>query len=149
MKPPIRHRPPRHRRGSTLVEFALVALVLFALIFSVVEMGRMILVYTTLADSARAGVRYAIVHGSTRTGAGVDGPSGPGDNPANVVTTVKNLASAGLLDITKLQVSVTYPDGTNDPGFRVSVRTVYPYDPFTVLPLGVNLGSITESVIVF
>ena len=48
----------------------------------VVEMGRMLLVYTTVANAARAGVRYAIVHGSTRTaGSTVDSASRAGQQP--------------------------------------------------------------------
>jgi len=51
-------------RGQALVEFALCTVLLLALIFAVVEFGRMMLCYTTIANGARIGARYAIVHGS-------------------------------------------------------------------------------------
>ena len=139
----------RGSRGATLIEFALCAFLLVILLLSVVEMGRMILVYTTVTNAARAGARYAIVHGSTRTGTGVDGPSGPGNNPAEVVLAVKNFASAGALDVTRLNITVTYPTG-NDIGDPVDVTVVYPYDPMiSYLPLSVPLSNSTRGVIVF
>jgi Flp pilus assembly protein TadG len=147
-------------KGQGLVEFSLVAFLLVVLLFSVVEMGRMVLVYTTVANASRAGARYAIVHGNTRTGTGIDGPSGPG-NTAQVQTVVKNFASAGLLSTGRLIVTVTYcaapypatcsPTSTsNSPGQNVNVSAVYPYDPLTTyLPLRVRLGSTTQGVIAF
>ena len=135
-------------KGSTLVEFALVAAVFFLVIFSIVEMERMLLVYTTVANAARGGARYAIVHGNDRTGGGVNGPSSSGDH-SQVVNTVKALARAGALNTANLQVTVNYMDVTNAPGSRVSVKVVYPYDPFTAIPLNVNLSSISEGVITF
>jgi Flp pilus assembly protein TadG len=135
-------------KGQTLIEFALVAFIFFIVIFAVIEMERMLLVYTTVANSARAGVRYAIVHGHDRTGSGANGPSTPTDY-SNVVNVVKNLAGVGALDTGKLTVTVNYIDGSNAPGSRISVKAVYPYDPFTALPLSVNLGSLSEGVITF
>ncbi len=136
-------------RGSTPVEFALVAFQLFLVIFAALEFCRMVVVYTNVANAARVGARYAITHGSYRTGAGADGPSGPGNNPTEVVNVVKDYARSGLLDLSKLEITVTYPNTLNDPGNPVTVKVVYPYDPFTVLPLGVRLGSTTEGIITF
>jgi len=107
----------------------------------------MVLVYTSLANSARAGVRYAIVHGSNRTGTG-EPASGPG-NTTNVETVVKNLAKAGTVDPSTLTVTVAYSGG-NTPGSLVTVTVTYPYHPFTtVLPLNVNITSTTQGIIVF
>ena len=138
-------------RGAAIIEFALCAFMLVMLTLATFEFGRMVLVYTTVANSARAGARYAIVHGGKRTGSGVDGPSGTG-NTTQVVTVVKNFASMGLLDLGRLTVTVAYPDifPQNDPGKRVNVTAVYAYDPFTsFLPLRVNLGTTTQGIIVF
>ncbi len=66
-------RKSASRRGSSLVEFALVSFQLLLVIFAAFEFGRMILVYTTVASATRIGVRYAIVHGNTSTGTGVNG----------------------------------------------------------------------------
>jgi Flp pilus assembly protein TadG len=138
------------RGGQTLVEFSLVTFLTIILLLAVVEISRMVLVYTTVANAARAGARYAVVHGSDRTGGGADGPSGPGNNPAEVVTVIKDFASAGLLTTSNLIVTVSYPGGSNLPGQLLSVTVIYPYDPFTsYFPLRVRLGSVTQGVILY
>ncbi len=120
------------------------------MLFGVVEISRVVLVYTTVANAARAGARYAVVHGSNRTGGGVDGPSGPGNNPPQVVTVIKNFASAGLLNTSRLIITVNYPGGSNLPGQPLSVTVIYPYDPLTsYFPLRVRLGSETQAVILY
>lgn len=145
------HRISQRRdQGQTLVEFSLVAFLCMILLLSIVEISRMALVYTTIANAARAGVRYSIVHGGMRTGSGVDGPSGPAQNPSQVLTVIKNFASAGLLTTSNLIITVDYPDASNAPGQRVSVTVIYPYDPLTTyFPLRVRLGSVSQGVITF
>ena len=49
-------------RGSTLVEFAIGATVFLTVMFAVLEFGRALWVHNALADAARRGVRYAVVH---------------------------------------------------------------------------------------
>lgn len=139
--------------GSALIEFSLISVALVLLLMGVVEVSRMVLVYTTIANAARAGERYAIVHGGFRTGSGVNGPSGPGSY-TQVQTVVKNFASAGLITTTDppLVINVTYPDGTNSVGSRISVAVTYRYDPivsFFNSLLGVTIGSSSEGIIVF
>lgn len=54
-------------RGQTLVEFALVFPLFILLVFAVLDMGRAILAYNTVASAARNGARVAIVN-QTSTG---------------------------------------------------------------------------------
>jgi Flp pilus assembly protein TadG len=131
-----------------LVEFSLVAIQLFVVLFAIVEFSRMVLVTTAVANSARTAVRYAIVHGGTRTGTGADGPSGPGAT-TEIEANVRYFAGTGLLDVSRLVMAVTYPDGNNDVGSRVAVTVSYPYDPLTFLPVHVNLGTTSQGVICF
>jgi Flp pilus assembly protein TadG len=133
------------------VEFSLVALLTVIMLLFIVEMGRMLLVYTTVANAARAGLRYAIVHGSTRAaGSTLDSASGPGNNPAQVLTVVSNFASTGLLTTSLLVVNVTYPGASNAPGQSVNISVVYPYNPLTTyFAKTLRLGSATQGVIVF
>lgn len=139
------------KRGQTLVEFSVVALLTVLMLLFVVEVSRMVLVYTTVANAARAGVRYAIVHGNTRSpGSTVDSASGPAGNPSQVLTVVNNFASAGLLTTSRLVVNITYPDASNAPGKRVSITVVYPYDPLTTyFSHTLRLGSAAQGIIVF
>lgn len=157
-------RPSGRVRGSSLVEFSVSVFVLLMVLFGVIELQRMLFVYNTLADSARAGVRYAIVHGSFASPS-----SGPGST-TNVENVVKTFASASLLDTSKLTPVCPIPStgglcvaygpalgsvgttATNTPGSIVTVRVSYPYDPFVgwFKPLlGVNLTSTTQGVVVY
>jgi Flp pilus assembly protein TadG len=153
---PIRSLLSRHRRdeGSAIFEFSLISFMFIMLLFGIVELGRMVIVYTTIANASRAGARYAIVHGYYRTGSGSTGPSGPGST-TQVETVVKNFASAGLLDNTRLTITVNYPgSGTplNGPGQPVTVKVTYPYDaivPFFSSLLGTTMGSTSEGIIMF
>ena len=138
--------------GSNLVEFSLVAVLLIVTLFGVIEMSWMILQYTTVTQAARAGERYAIVHGGERTGTGADGPSGPTCPCAQVNTVVSNFAGAGFLNAANLTVTVSYPDGSNLPGSHVNVTASYPYTPlipyFTPM-LSTTLSSTSQGVIAF
>ncbi len=107
--------------------------------------------------AADAGLRYAIVHGAKRTGSGADGPSGPADNPTQVLNVIEYYTGAGSLDVSKLTISVNYPDpgtaicgGGNNPGCHVRVRVSYAYDPFTAyFPLAVNLSGEGQGIITY
>lgn len=131
-------------QGSSLVEFSLIAFLLVMLLVGVVEMCRMVLVYNDVAQAARAGVRYAIVHGS-------DSPK----TTAEIQTVVTNFLSSAPVNTANpgLTVDVTYPDtgACNVPGCRVMVTVTYPYDPFvTYFPIsGINLRSTSQGVITF
>jgi len=141
----------RGRDGQALVEFSLVAVMTVVMLLFVIEMGRMLLVYMTVANAARAGVRYAVVHGSTRAaGSATSNASGPASNPAQVVTVVKNFAGAGALSTSRLVIAVTYPGGSNAPGQSVNITVVYPYDPLTTyFSKSLRLGSAAQGVILF
>ena len=137
----------REDRGSSLIEFCLISVMLVIVLLGVVEMGRMVLVYTTIANAAREGARYAIVHGADQTVS----PSGPG-NVTNVQTVVKNFASAGLLNTNSLTITVSYPNGDNTAGSPVTVKVLYTYDPFVNFfgsILNTTLGSTSEGVITY
>jgi Flp pilus assembly protein TadG len=153
----------RHEEGSSLVEFALSAFMLVMVLLGVVEMGRMILVYTTIANAARTGARYAIVHGGERTASGVDGPSGAG-SVTQVQTVVQNFASAGLISLPANAITVSYPQaGTttvpgscgvagNAAGCTVTVAVSYAFNPllgYYNSMLSMRLNSTSEGVITF
>lgn len=139
----------RSDRGQATIEFGLVILLLFITVLSIVELIFFMSTYNVLADSAKEGVRYAIVHGANNTLASgpscpcadIDGPPAPfGTNPGygSGYGVVKTYAQYSLHDITgtNMTVTVTYPDpGTakkaaNATPNRVQVVVAYPYKPF-------------------
>ena len=122
---------------------------LFMIFFMVIEFCRIVIVLTSVANAARAGVRYAIVHGSARTGSGVDGPSTP-SSYSQVKSVATSYATHTLTNGSLLVVTVNYPDGAAAIGDRVQVSVVYPYDPFTTyFPFSIRLGSTAYGVIAF
>lgn len=98
----------RGQRGQSMVEFMLVVSVIFLLFLSMIQLILLMYAYNTLADAAKEGVRYAIVHG---TGMGTSACSGPGSvtlhpavtctdsNGSNIVTDVQNFAGVSLQSI--------------------------------------------------
>jgi Flp pilus assembly protein TadG len=137
-------------RGANLIEFALVALLLCLLLLVFVDFGRMLLVYNSVANAARAGVRYAIVHGANRTGGGADGTSDCTDH-TEVDKVVKNFANSAPLYRTRLTVTVEYLDGcSNAVGSLVQVTADYPYDPLLgYFPLSFTLRGRSQGRIAF
>ena len=138
-------------RGQAMVEFMLVVVILMVLFASMLELMSLMHTYNTLADAAKEGVRYAIVHGSRNSCASgpsnttaIDGPPAPaGSVPGycqpdatSQYGVVRTYAQYSLHDITNLTVNVTYPDAatqnvpTNGAPNRVQVAVSYPYAPF-------------------
>jgi Flp pilus assembly protein TadG len=131
----------RDCRGQALVEFALCTVLLLAVIFSVVEFGRLMLVYTTIGNAARIGARYAIVHDGDSTG---------------TTAIVNGFLQAGTVKTSPNPVTVSlpgYPDGSSVGctlrGCLVTVTVTYPYDPLlSYFSLGsITLTSSSEGVI--
>jgi Flp pilus assembly protein TadG len=58
----MKHLDRRGERGTSVAEFAMVALLFFTLIFGIIEFGRMLYTHNALADATRRGARYAVLH---------------------------------------------------------------------------------------
>jgi Flp pilus assembly protein TadG len=126
--------------GQAQVEFVLTILFVLLLFFGIIELIMLIYTYNVLADSAKEGVRYAIVHGCDFNYANCSGTCAfaapPPQNTCtdasgdNVRAWARNFARASLHDIPVTAITVNYPDGTSDAPNRVRVTVSYPYHPF-------------------
>ena len=58
----------RSERGAAMVEFAIVVLLLFTLLFGIIEFGWILNGYITLTGAARDGARIAVVRDSSDLG---------------------------------------------------------------------------------
>ena len=106
------------RRGSSMVEFSLVFMILLTLVFGALEVGRTVWSYNTLAHAARQATRYA----SVRSDLGDPGYSAsPNPIDAIVHTNAPGL-NPSLLTVTKTWTP------NNSPGSRVQVTVSYPID---------------------
>ena len=132
----------RGRRGATMVEFALFFMIFVGLTLFLMDFGLAIWTHETLAHAARAGARYAIVHGSVN-------PIDTGSGDKTIEQVVK--ANAIGLDPSNITVTTTYPT-TNERSEIVVVEARYPYNFVTGSFLTgnslINLGSESRMVIV-
>jgi Flp pilus assembly protein TadG len=142
-------------RGQSLVEFALVCVGLVALLFGVVEMCRLLLVWNTVTNAARVGVRYATVHGSDNSVTAttiqgiVDNYLAAATVPTGSATTYVCYASSVAASSSGC-TSNTGSASSSGPGSVVTVSVSYPYSPLTgYFPLSVNLASSSQGVIAF
>ncbi len=147
-------RTRRNSAGQAQVEFALTVVFLMVLIIGCLEMFVLIYTYSVLADAAKEGVRYAIVHG-TGVGANCSGPGGGGISctdsaAANVVTAVTNYAAASFHSTANMTVTPSYVDSSSAAPNRIRVTVSYPYEP--IFGLGwptVTVNAAAEGRIVF
>ena len=116
----------RRQRGQALAEFALAAPVLFLLLLGVIEGGRFIYHYESINNAARAGIRYAVIHGPNND------PATPADIRQAVADAAIGISVADDLVIPDPVYSG--PNGsTNKRGSTVSLSVSFTYEP--VVPL--------------
>jgi hypothetical protein len=124
-----------------MVEFMLVIVFLLVLFVSVLQMIMLMYAYTTLADAAKEGVRYAIVHGTGNTNCSGPGITGqvtcPDTSPYNnVKQAVLNFAAVSFQSVSSNDVTVSYNPNSangsdcNKPGCLVQVTVSHIYRPF-------------------
>lgn len=126
----------RHsERGTTVAEFAVVALIFFTLIIGIIEFGRLLYTHNALTDATRRGARYAVLHKE----ADVTAVKNEVVYGANITTDLKgNITSPPLINgLTTDMVEVTYTgvDKDGDPATT---------DDFTAF--GTNLGTATVKI---
>src|SRR6267143_961913 len=135
-----KRRSTRRQRGQAAVEFLFTVLFVMLFVLAFVELVLLIFSYNVLADSAKEGVRFAIVHGTKSLSC-----NGPGD-PANatitcdntkagVKTAVTTYANRSGQSIPNANITVTYanPAGgaaCSKPGCSVEVQVAHVYRPF-------------------
>jgi Flp pilus assembly protein TadG len=106
------------RAGATAVEFAVIAPVIFALVFGIIELGRALMVTHILADVARDASRYAVVtEGANQTSADIQSYA-TGRLSAYGISTVKTpVVSVNDSSATDLSASVGPAQQTGSSNF--------------------------------
>ncbi len=105
----------RDQRGSTLVEFAIGATVFLMAMFAVLEFGRALWVHNALADAARRGARYAVLHSSAdaaqvRNVVVFGDPLGGSQPVVNNLSTTNVVVDYSTFGLNKGSVSVSITD---------------------------------------
>jgi Flp pilus assembly protein TadG len=134
--------------GTGMVEFALVASVLFMLIFGIMDAGRALFAYDAVAQAARLGSRFAMVRGNSCSGL-----SGGCPASSNDIQTYLRSVEPGLNSSSLTATAVCSGGGTLvapcDVGVNVTVRVAYSFSfvtPFT--PLSWTMHSSSQVVVV-
>jgi Flp pilus assembly protein TadG len=106
----------KRQRGQSLLETAMMIVVIFTVVFWIFELGWVMYTYAVMADAANEGVRYAIVHS--------------GGDATGTQAKVRTFARTSLHDVTAISTSVTFPDGDAVPPHHVVVTVTYTYVPW-------------------
>jgi len=106
----------RRQRGQSLLETAMMIVVVFTVVFWIFELGWVMYTYAVMADAANEGVRYAIVHS--------------GGDATGTQAKVKTFAQTSLHDVSAISTSVSFPDGSSAPPNHVVVTVSYTYVPW-------------------
>ena len=149
----IKSSPKNRQAGQAAVEFALIIVFLMVFLLSFIEITALLYTYSVLADSAKEGVRFGVVHGTLSTTCNGPGIAGVAcDAGAAGVTAAVTTYARGSLNntTTGLTVTPTYPDGTSTPSSRVRVVVSYIYQPLFGLGWGqFTVNAASEGRIVF
>jgi len=115
----MRRKTPIRRKaeaGQSLLETALMIVIVFTVVFWVFELGCAMYTYSVMADAVNEGVRYAVVHS--------------GGDPTGTQARVQAFAATSLHDTSAMTLTVSFPDGNATPPNRVRVKVTYTYVPW-------------------
>jgi Flp pilus assembly protein TadG len=151
-------RHTNSEKGSSIVEFAFIVVVLMMMILGIIDFCRAAYSYHFVSEAAREASRWAAVNGETCAGDGSCNGTAPMNNgPAtqtDIQTYVTNLTPPGI-DSTKITTTAnwcpkgancpatcTTPGPANNPGCTVEVKVSYTFS--FIFPL-VRTGTLTLS----
>jgi Flp pilus assembly protein TadG len=117
----------KSRKGSTLVEFAIVLPIYLVFVFAIIEYGRMVLVQQIITNAAREGARVGVLDNSTGTTV---------STAANQILSAAGIASATISATPNPPSSATYAS-------PVTVTVSVPFSSVTWLPSPMYLGGKT------
>lgn len=146
----------KDEEGSSLVEFALIFLVMITMMLGIIDFCRAAYSYHFVSEAAREATRYAAVRGSTCNSDSSCSQATPDTGPATPANTVvqdyvTSITPPGI-DSTKVTTTPTWPvvangptvcsTTVNAPGCTVEVQVSYAFN--FVFPL-VRTGALTLS----
>jgi Flp pilus assembly protein TadG len=122
--------------GAVAVETALAFTAVMSCVIVIVEFCLVVFTYSVYAEAARAGVRYATIHGSDSANCSGPNTGCIDPNATNVISQVVTFAKAFTAPVSGAVVQVSYPDSTGcSPPPRVIVTVTYTYGQIFVAPL--------------
>ena len=126
----LRRRPSRRfgheSDGAAMVEFAIIAPLLFLLIFGIIDFGRVFFLYNNLTNAAREGARLgAVLDPTTQT---------VSQRSNTIRTAVKARINSPAAVVAACSVAVSFPGVS--PGQTALVKIIaFPFQPVTFLAI--------------
>lgn len=119
-----------------MVETALSVVIALPMLLWLIELSFFFYTLSVVQYASRAGVQYAVTHGSDSGSSGCSGPSGGcADGPgANVIHLVQNVAQKSGRAIPASDVKVQWANNTSNPGDPVAVTVSFTYQPLIDMP---------------
>jgi Flp pilus assembly pilin Flp len=120
-----------NQRGVAAVEFALIAALLFTLLFGVIEMGRVLFYWNTATEATRLGARLAVVCNQDESA---------------IKNRMKNML--GVLESGNIDVDY-FPGGCNQDNCRsvtVSITGITVSTMIPLIPLSIPMPSFSTSL---
>ena len=110
----------RRSKAQGLIEFAFISLILFLLLFGILEMGRLMFIFSQISSAAQEGTRYGATHPLEIISAAADGLNtypaiAHSDDPCNIVAQAR--ARVVLLNPNDVSVVVGYDTGNPNPPY--------------------------------
>jgi Flp pilus assembly protein TadG len=117
------------KRGTSMAEFALIAIPCLALFFGIMNFALALYDYDFVGYGAQQAARYAIVHGASASQVAT----------ASSIQTYVDGMVAGAVNTSLLTVNTTWSPN-NSPGSVVTVTVGYTFKPLTSLVSSVNIN---------
>jgi Flp pilus assembly protein TadG len=145
----------KSQSGTEMVEFAIVAVLLFLLLFGIIDFGILLFDKQVITNASREGARYGIIQGTSRIASGSIATSGTIKYVVGQYCYNNLVNFSGSSNITDLNITVTNltgggtrcRDGSTGFGDELQVTVTYPYTflalPGVVRAAGGTLGNIT------
>lgn len=133
--------------GSSLVEFALAAVLILTTLFGIADVGRALLAYDYVANAARTGTRFAMVRGTSCSALSGGCPA----NQSDIQTYLRSNATG--LDSSALTVTAACMSGASltppcDPGKPIRVAVQYSFAFVTpLIPYSWTMTSSSQVVV--
>jgi hypothetical protein len=110
----------RRSKAQGLVEFAFISMILFMLLLGILEMGRLMFIFSQISSAAQEGTRYGATHPLEIISAGRDGLNtypavAHSDDPCNIVAQAQ--ARVVLINPMDVGVEVGYDQGNPNPPY--------------------------------
>jgi len=122
------------QRGQTVVEFALIAPIVFLLLFVIVDFGIAMDRRIVLQNAVREGARYAAVNGDV------------GFVKQRTVDQAQGIITTGDVHVCYTDMNDPPNGSAIDAGDAVDVCVNFTYDPFMIRPFDHTIGTIPMNV---